>query len=30
MDRVHIELAKDGKLFIDRSIIVDHQYRLKV
>jgi cytochrome b6-f complex iron-sulfur subunit len=30
MDRVHIELAKDGKLFIDRSIIVDHHYRLKV
>ena len=30
MDRVHIELAKDGKLFIDRSIIVDHSFRLKV
>jgi cytochrome b6-f complex iron-sulfur subunit len=30
MDRVHIELAKDGKLFIDRSIIVDHKFRLKV
>lgn len=30
MDRVHVELAKDGKLFIDRSIIVDHHYRLKV
>jgi cytochrome b6-f complex iron-sulfur subunit len=30
MDRVHIELAADGKLFIDRSIVVDHHYRLKV
>jgi cytochrome b6-f complex iron-sulfur subunit len=30
MDRVHIEVAKDGKLFIDRSIIVDHAFRLKV
>ena len=30
MDRVHIELAKDGKLFIDRSVVVDHSYRLKV
>lgn len=30
MDRVHIELAKDGRLFIDRSIFVDHQFRLKV
>jgi cytochrome b6-f complex iron-sulfur subunit len=30
MDRVHIELAKDGKLFIDRSIVVDHKFRLKV
>ena len=28
--RVHVELAKDGKLFIDRSIVVDHHYRLKV
>ena len=30
MDRVHITLSKDKKLFIDRSIIVDHAYRLKV
>jgi cytochrome b6-f complex iron-sulfur subunit len=30
MDRILIELAKDGKLFIDRSVIVDHKYRLKV
>ena len=30
MDRVHIEVAKDGKLFIDRSIIVDREFRLKV
>jgi cytochrome b6-f complex iron-sulfur subunit len=30
MDRVHITVAKDGKLFIDRSVIVDHHYRLKV
>jgi cytochrome b6-f complex iron-sulfur subunit len=30
MDRVHIEVAPDGKLLIDRSIIVDHQFRLKV
>jgi len=30
MDRVHMELAKDGRLFIDRSIVVDHKFRLKV
>jgi Rieske Fe-S protein len=30
MDRVSITKAADGKLFIDRSIIVDHHYRLKV
>jgi Rieske Fe-S protein len=30
MDRVSITKAKDGKLFIDRSIVVDHHYRLKV
>ena len=30
MDRVHIELAADGKLFIDRSIVVDRKYRFKV
>jgi cytochrome b6-f complex iron-sulfur subunit len=30
MDRVHIELAKDGKLFVDRSIVVDRKFRLKV
>jgi len=29
MDRVHVELAKDGRLFIDRSIVVDHKFRLK-
>ncbi|TMF22929.1 MAG: ubiquinol-cytochrome c reductase iron-sulfur subunit [Chloroflexi bacterium] len=30
MDRVHMELAKDGRLFVDRSVIVDHKFRLKV
>ena len=30
MDRVHIEVARDGKLFIDRSVIVDRAFRLKV
>src|SRR5579864_704632 len=30
MDRVSIQLAADGKLFIDRSVVVDHHYRLKV
>ncbi|MDQ6711111.1 MAG: ubiquinol-cytochrome c reductase iron-sulfur subunit [Candidatus Dormibacteraeota bacterium] len=30
MDRVHLEVARDGKLFIDRSIIVDRNFRLKV
>jgi cytochrome b6-f complex iron-sulfur subunit len=29
MDRVHLEVARDGKLFIDRSIIVDRSFRLK-
>ncbi|GAC1485591.1 MAG: hypothetical protein PVSMB9_11360 [Candidatus Dormibacteria bacterium] len=30
MDRVHLEVARDGRLFIDRSIIVDRNFRLKV
>jgi len=30
MDRVHIEVARDGRLFIDRSVIVDRTFRLKV
>ena len=30
MDRVHIELAKDGKLLVDRSVFVDRAFRLKV
>jgi hypothetical protein len=30
MDRVHIEVAPDGKLLIDRSLIVDRKFRLKV
>jgi cytochrome b6-f complex iron-sulfur subunit len=30
MDRVRVEKAKDGKLLIDRSVVVDHQFRLKV
>jgi len=30
MDRVHVEVARDGKLFIDRSIVVDRRFRLKV
>ncbi|HEY8678531.1 MAG TPA: Rieske 2Fe-2S domain-containing protein [Candidatus Dormibacteraeota bacterium] len=29
MDRVHIEVARDGRLFIDRSVIVDRNFRLK-
>src|SRR6266446_474662 len=30
MDRVHLEVAPDGKLLIDRSVIVDRSFRLKV
>ncbi|HYM50345.1 MAG TPA: ubiquinol-cytochrome c reductase iron-sulfur subunit [Candidatus Limnocylindrales bacterium] len=30
MDRISIVLSKDDKLFIDRSIVVDRSYRLKV
>jgi hypothetical protein len=30
MDRVHVEVAPDGKLLIDRSVIVDRSFRLKV
>ena len=30
MDRVHMQVARDGKLFIDRSVIVDRSFRLKV
>ena len=30
MDRVHVEVARDGKLFIDRSIVVARSFRLKV
>jgi cytochrome b6-f complex iron-sulfur subunit len=30
MDRVHMEVARDGKLYIDRSIVVDRSFRLKV
>ena len=30
MDRVHLEVAPDGKLLIDRSVIVDRAFRLKV
>jgi cytochrome b6-f complex iron-sulfur subunit len=30
MDRVHVEVSRDGKLFIDRSVIVDRAFRLKV
>ncbi len=30
MDRIHVEVAPDGKLFIDRATIVDRHFRLKV
>ena len=30
MDRVHLEVAPDGKLLVDRSVIVDRAFRLKV
>jgi Rieske Fe-S protein len=30
MDRISITLTPDGKLFVDRSVYVDHKYRLKV
>ena len=30
MDHLHLEVARDGKLFIDRSIVVDRSFRLKV
>jgi cytochrome b6-f complex iron-sulfur subunit len=30
MDRVHLEVARDGRLFIDRSVFVDRHFRLKV
>ena len=30
MDRISITRAPDGRLFIDRSVNVDHHYRLKV
>ncbi len=30
MDRIHVEMAPDGLLFIDRHTIVDRQFRLKV
>ena len=30
MDRVHLEVAPDGKLLVDRSVIVDRSFRLKV
>ena len=30
MDRIHVEVAPDGKLFVDRSVIVDRHFRLKV
>jgi cytochrome b6-f complex iron-sulfur subunit len=30
MDRVHLEVAPDGKLLVDRSVIVDRTFRLKV
>ena len=30
MDRVHLEVAPDGKLLIDRSVVVDRAFRLKV
>jgi cytochrome b6-f complex iron-sulfur subunit len=29
MDRVHMEVARDGKLYIDRSVVVDRSFRLK-
>jgi len=30
MDRLHLEVAPDGKLLVDRSVIVDRAFRLKV
>jgi cytochrome b6-f complex iron-sulfur subunit len=30
MDRILVEKAPDGRLFIDRSVIVDRQFRLRV
>jgi Rieske Fe-S protein len=30
MDRIHVEVAPDGRLFVDRSLIVDRHFRLKV
>jgi cytochrome b6-f complex iron-sulfur subunit len=30
MDRLHVEVARDGRLLVDRSNIVDRSFRLKV
>jgi len=29
MDRVSVELGRDGRLLIDRSVVVDRNFRLK-
>jgi cytochrome b6-f complex iron-sulfur subunit len=30
MDRIHVEVARDGRLLVDRSVVVDRHFRLKV
>jgi hypothetical protein len=30
MDRIHVEVARDGRLLVDRSVVVDRRFRLKV
>ena len=30
MDRLHLEVARDGRLLVDRSVVVDRKFRLKV
>lgn len=29
MDRIHLELGRDGRLLVDRSMVVDRRFRLK-
>jgi hypothetical protein len=29
MDRVSVEVGRDGRLLIDRSVVVDRNFRLK-
>lgn len=30
MDRINVEVARDGRLLIDRSVVVDRAFRLKI